>query len=218
MSSDSTTTVSPKRGRPRDAAKDEVIIQAAGELFMERGYEAASMDAVALAAGVSKATIYARYPDKEALFRAVLKWKCESTVTPASFDPAPDRSVRDSLILIATQFINLVLSEEAVGMHRMIVAEAARAPRMAELFFETAVMNMKTQFADWLRAETLAGRLAVTDADGLAWRYLGAVKGEAHMRVSFGMAPVEPKRLKAHIEACADDLLVAHGVAAKPLS
>lgn len=183
---------------------------AAGDLFMDRGYESVSLDAVAQAAGVSKATIYARYADKDALFAAVLRHECEGAVSPDSFRPAPDAPVRDTLILLAKRFIDLVTGEKAMQMNRILVAETNRAPRMAELFFETAVLSLKDRFATWLEEETLQGRLNVRDPHGAAWRYLGGVKGEVHLRASFGLPPVEPARLEAHIESAADEFLRAH--------
>ncbi|WP_372707479.1 TetR/AcrR family transcriptional regulator [Brevundimonas sp.] len=200
----------PKRGRPRDVSKDEAILAAAGELFMERGYEAASVDAVAQAAGVSKATIYARYDDKEALFCAVLKHECDTVVMPSGLQPDPDRPVHEMLVDLANGFLDLVLGDRAMRMHKVIVAESARAPRMAELFFETAVLQLQGRVADWLRAETAAGRLSVGDPEGAAWRYLGAVKSEAHLRASLGLKPMAPDVLSRHVEACADDFLKAH--------
>ncbi len=201
-----------KRGRPRDTAKDEAILLAAGDLFMEHGYEAVSVDAVAQRAGVSKATIYARYADKDALFTAVLRQECERAVSPDSFLPAPDQPVRDTLILLATRFLNLVTGEKAMQMNKILVAETDRAPRMAQLFYETAVLSLKDRFAGWLRSETERGRLSVRDPDGAAWRYLGGVKGEAHLRASFGLPPIEPERLRAHIEDAADEFMRAHAV------
>lgn len=65
-----------RRGRPtldRVAAIDAAIQEAALGIFLDLGYEAASMDAIALQAGVSKGTLYARYENKELLFRAVLE-------------------------------------------------------------------------------------------------------------------------------------------------
>lgn len=200
----------PRRGRPRDSAKDEAILSAAGDLFMDRTYEAVSVDAVAQAAGVSKATIYARYADKDALFAAVLRQECERAVSPDSFFPSPDQPVRETLINLATRFLDLVTGEKAMQMHRVLVAETSRAPRMAELFFETAVLSLKDRFAAWLRSETEAGRLNVRDPDGAAWRYLGGVKGEAHLRAAFGLPPADPARLRAHIEDAADEFLRAH--------
>ncbi|MBX9614342.1 MAG: TetR/AcrR family transcriptional regulator [Caulobacteraceae bacterium] len=210
MSIDASALPTSRRGRPRDTGKDEAILLAAGTLFMERGYEAASVDAVAHAAGVAKATIYARYADKEALFRAVLRHECEAVVTPDSFQLDPDRPLRESLIAVATRFLDLVLGDKAMGMHKVIVAESARAPRMAELFFETAVLALKSRFAEWLRLETRAGRLAVDDPEGAAWRFMGAVKGEAHMRAAFGLPPVPAETLERHLQACADEFLCVH--------
>ncbi len=69
------TAGSGRRGRPspdRVAAIDAAIREAALALFLDLGFEAASMDAVALKAGVSKGTLYARYENKELLFRAIL--------------------------------------------------------------------------------------------------------------------------------------------------
>lgn len=200
----------PRRGRPRDNAKDEAILAAAGALFMDRTYEAVSLDAVAQAAGVSKATIYARYADKDALFTAVLRQECERAVSPDSFSPSPDEPVRETLINLATRFLDLVTGEKAMQMHRVLVADTGRAPRMAELFFETAVLSLKNRFAAWLTSESEAGRLNVRDPDGAAWRYLGGVKGEAHLRAAFGLPPADPARLQAHIEDAADEFLRAH--------
>ena len=199
----------PRRGRPRDAAKDEAILTAAGDLFLERGFETVSLDTVAHDAGVSKATIYARYADKDALFAAVLRQECERVVSPDSFFPAPDQPVRDTLIVLATRFLELVTGDKAMQMHRVLVAEATRAPRMAELFYETAVESLKNRFAAWLEIETSRGRLHVTDPHGAAWRFLGAVKGEAHLRAAFGMSAVDPQRLRTHIENCTDEFIRA---------
>lgn len=198
------------RGRPRDPAKDAAIVEAAACLFMERGFEASSMDAIAAEAGVSKATLYARYPDKDALFREVIREKCESAVDPAGFAFDPSRSPRDILIEIGSRFIGLVTSGEAISMHRLLTTECLREPRLAELFFETAVLRMKERFAGWISAETEAGRLACRDPEGAAWRYLGAVKAEAHLRATIALPPVPPDRLAAYVATCADDWLKAN--------
>jgi hypothetical protein len=105
-------------------------------------------------------------------------------VSPQSLVPDPNTSVRDTLIRLATSFLDLVLSDEPMRMHRVIVAESTRAPRMAELFYESAVSRLKDGLAQWLAAETRSGRLAVQDPEGAAWRFLGAVKGEAHFACS----------------------------------
>jgi hypothetical protein len=61
-----------------------------------------------------------------------------------------------------------------------------------------------------MRQQNAAGRLAVRDPDGAAWRFLGAVKVEAYLRASMGLPAIEPERLRAHVEACADEFCRAH--------
>jgi TetR/AcrR family transcriptional regulator, mexJK operon transcriptional repressor len=199
-----------RRGRPRDLAKDEAIIEAAGHLFLERGFDAASLDAVAQAAGVSKATIYARYKDKDELFCAVLANKCEPVTFAEDFTATPDRPLRESLIGFARSFMALILDDEPVRLHRVITAEGPRSPRVAELFMENAVVPLKDRLASWIEAEVRSGRLKTADPMSAAWRFLGALKGEAFMRASIGLPAGCPAELDRYIAACVDDFLRAN--------
>lgn len=199
-----------RRGRPRDAAKDAAILAAATRLFLERGFEAVSMDSVAAAAGVSKATIYARYPDKEALFSEVLRIRCAGSLEPGALMSGGDREPRAVLTSLARRFLGLILDPQTVALFRVLVAEAERAPKASELFFRNSIGRVTQMLADWLAGETERGRLRVQDPQDAAWSYLGAVKGEAHMRATIGLAPLSTEQLEAHIERCADDFLRAH--------
>ena len=73
--SSSTSAGLPARGRPKDASKKEDILLAASDLFLQRGFHGTSMDALAQAAGVSKATVYSHFTDKNALYQALIKNK-----------------------------------------------------------------------------------------------------------------------------------------------
>lgn len=203
-------SIARRRGRPRDPDKEAAIVAAASRLFLERGLAAASMDEIAAAAGVAKVTIYKRFPDKEALFREVLHRKCKAMVAPLAFDPE-GRSPETMLVEMGLSFLALALDEEAMALHRVIMAEGPRAPRIAELFFEAAVERVKEDLARYFRAENAAGRLQIADPERLAWRFLGAVKGEAHMRAMMGLAPLAPEVIAEHVAACARDLVRAHG-------
>lgn len=90
-----------RRGRPstaRIAEIDTAIRSAAIELFAEAGFETTSMDAVAAAARVSKGTLYARYPSKEALFRAALEHELERWSQRSAMErPAPTEGLEAQL-------------------------------------------------------------------------------------------------------------------------
>lgn len=179
-------------------------------LFMERGFAASSMDAIAERAGVSKVTLYARFKDKESLFTAALAMRCGEFVGPELFEPGAGGGVRAQLALIASRFLQLVVSTDSVAMLVLISKESTRSPQLATLFFETAVLPMKRHMDAFLRREAQAGRLAIADPDGAAWRFLGAVKGQPHLRAMLGLPlPAEPE-LRRHVEACVDEFLRLH--------
>lgn len=199
------------RGRPRDPTKDQAILSAAVALFMERGFEASSMDAIADRAGVSKPTLYARFHDKDALFSAAVQSKCESFLGSELFEEQPGRDLRVGLLEIARQFLALVTDPDAVAMLVLINRESARAPQLARLFMETAVQPMKHHLERYIRRESEKGRLgsAVMRPD-VAWRFLGAVKGEPHMRAILGLPPLPEAVIEAHLQGCVDDFLAAY--------
>lgn len=198
------------RGRPRDPAKDQAILDAAVELFMERGFEATSMEAIAERAGVSKVTLYARFRDKDALFTAAVQSKCESFLGADLFEEQPSRDVGQALAAIARQFLRLVSDPEAVAMLVLINREGERAPQLPRLFFEAAVLRLKRHLESYLERETAKGRLFVQDASAATWRFLGAVKGEPHMRAMLGLPPLPEAVLEAHLLGCVEDFLMLH--------
>ena len=74
-----------RRGRPTQAEAQQLqekLRDAAVATFLEYGYDAATMEAIAQAAGITKRTLYARYPDKRAVFLDVIPWALTRTVSP----------------------------------------------------------------------------------------------------------------------------------------
>lgn len=197
-------------GRPRDAQKDEAILRAAQRLFLERGFEGASVDAIAEAAGVAKATVYARFTDKEALLKQSIATKCGEFLDADTLDWRAGRTLRDALIAIAERFLSLVTDPDALSMHRLMMQEGQRSDRLPTLFFESAILPTVRRLAAFLDSE--ARRLGVTleDSEGAAWRFLGMVKGEDHMRAMFSMRPRPRAAIRRHIAACVDDFVAAN--------
>ena len=74
-------------GRPKDPGKREAILAAARTMFLEQGYNGASMDAIATAAGVSKLTVYSHFGDKESLFNAAVHATCSLSMLSGAFGP-----------------------------------------------------------------------------------------------------------------------------------
>ena len=121
-------------GRPPQAlagAVEERILDAAKQVFLERGFEGASIDEIAEVARAGKPTIYARFPGKEGLFGAVMARKVrEHTSFFESIEPT-GATVEERLASIATAILHKVLAAETVGLCRASVAEARRFPELA---------------------------------------------------------------------------------------
>jgi TetR/AcrR family transcriptional repressor of mexJK operon len=126
-------------GRPTKsaaAARDERLLDIATQMFMEQGFDATSMDSLAEAAAVGKATLYARYADKSALFAAVLHRRILHTFMPleAEFRKKLDGADLDtSLRLIARRLLEKSISPESIALGRILSAQAAKFPDLALL-------------------------------------------------------------------------------------
>ena len=123
-----------RSGRPPRALAGEAeerILDAAKKVFLERGFEGASVDEIADVARAGKPTIYARFPGKKALFAAVMARK-QREVTGSYESIAPrGATIEERLASIATAILQRILVAETVGLVRATVAEARRFPDLA---------------------------------------------------------------------------------------
>lgn len=199
------------RGRPRDPDKDAAILEAAIALFLERGFGATSMDAIAERAGVSKMTLYARFKQKDELFAGALAAKCFSFMGQDVFEARAGEPVRTALVRICHAFLRLILDPHALGVHGLVMRESERDPAIGALFMEAAVMRVHRQMTSFLQRNTNVGRLSDEEAFGATWRLLGAVKGQVHMHAMLHLPPLSPEDLNRHVETCVDEFLIVHG-------
>src|SRR5579871_288611 len=114
-------------GRPKDLEKRASILQAAKRLFTTQGFDGTSMDAIASAAGVSKLTVYSHFQDKERLFAAAVECVCQEQMPAEIFLADLKGPIRRQLLAIARAFFSLITSEEALAVHRTIVANALQS-------------------------------------------------------------------------------------------
>ena len=116
-------------GRPRSTEADAAILEAAAEQFAENGFEGMSVDAVAQQAGVSKATIYRRYPGKVELCMAAGRYLCARRV------PMVDTGdVGEDLRTIARSLARLLRTTVVGRAVPQMIADAARNPELAAAY------------------------------------------------------------------------------------
>lgn len=198
------------RGRPKSASKNAQILEAASKLFVDQGFDGVSMDAIAAAADVSKQTIYSHFGGKEELFSQVVANKCVAYELSEEFLD-PERPIRGMLEEIGMRFLKLLLSREALAVHRLLIESGDRHPSLAQRYFQAGPERMITLVSGYLRGQSRRGRFAVTDFRAAASQWLFMVKGEAHM-CSVLHLPVDtdPEHMRGHVLRCVDVLLRAY--------
>jgi AcrR family transcriptional regulator len=130
-----------RSGRPPRELAGEVeerILDAAKRVFLERGFEGASIDEIAEVARAGKPTIYARFPGKEALFAAVVARKVRENTTFIESIAPNGAAFEERLASIATALLRRVLVAETVGLARAAIAEARRFPDLAASVYRMA--------------------------------------------------------------------------------
>lgn len=168
-------------GRPKDLDKRAAVLDSAKRLFAQRGYDGVSMEAIAADAGVSKLTVYSHFTDKDTLFQAAVRSKCEESLPESFFDVSARGDVRARLRAIAQGFHQLVMSTESLGLHRMLIAQGAQNPKLVELFYESGPRRVINAFQAFLQSAKESGELDIPDPSRAASHFFCLLKGEGHM-------------------------------------
>jgi len=187
-------------GRPSRAASErlgELILDAATEMFLAHGFGATSIDAVAQRLRMSKRTFYARFPDKEALFAAVVH-RIIQRLRPAANTPLIEGANIDAVLeRLAALMLQAALSPQAIALHRLIVAESARFPELARvLAHEGAAEEATTLIAGLLEREAKSKRIEVDDVRFAAQQFLQMVVALPQRRAMGLGAPMSQREVR----------------------
>jgi AcrR family transcriptional regulator len=121
-------------GRPTQAETerlDEQLREAAVAAFLEHGYDGTSMEAIARAAGITKQTLYSRYPDKRAVFADVIPWAMSRHEPRGVVGSIDGEDLRESLMMIAREALTRTTDPQIVRLQRIAMNESARFPEFA---------------------------------------------------------------------------------------
>ena len=147
-------------GRPPKELAGEVdarILDAARKVFLERGFEGASIDEIAEVARSGKPTIYARFRDKRALFTAVVTRDILVRITEFKSEVPTGTTIEERLTSAASTLVHWGLNSDRIGLLRMAVAEARRFPDLASTVSRTT-RDLSTELG-----VRLLGELAQSD-------------------------------------------------------
>ncbi len=168
------------------------ILLGAAKVFATDGYEGASMARIASVAGVSKGTLYNYFDSKAALFTAYVTDTCGQTLAHV-FDRRDQLDDPASVLHgIGRRMLAMMLSDAGLAMYRMVIAEAAKFPNLARVFFDAGPARAIAFMAEWLAEETRRGRLSVPDPDFAAEQFFNLCQTRLVMRRKLAMLPDPP--------------------------
>ena len=168
--------------REEPVGKAEAVLAAAERAFLAGGFGAVTMDMIARDAGVSKATVYAHFTSKEALFGAVIVHLSERRYGGFSVEALDPADIEASLTTIALRFLDLVLSPEAIALNRIIIGEVTRFPVLGEVFWAAGPERTREQIEAFLRRAVACGSLTIADLRLATEQFITLARGEIHLR------------------------------------
>ena len=148
-----------------DSAKRRQIVDGARAVFLSQGFDAASMNDIARAAGVSKGTLYVYFRHKEQLFEAIVDQECEAQAE-GIFDLDPnDHDVEAVLTRLGLAYVRFLCRPEKASAIRTVIAIAERMPELGRRFYESGPARGIARLAAYIAAQVEAGVLAVEDSE-----------------------------------------------------
>ena len=177
------TSLKMRPGRPLAYSVIErrrLILAAAERVFVEQGYGASTMEEIARAAEMSKKTLYQFFPDKAAVFSALMQSEempdFPDIVTDGDHPPSA-ASLRDTLVTV----MQFILGARHVALTRLVIAEAPNYPELATSFYDNYIERFKVTLGDRLAELERAGVAGAASAVAMADPLMGATIGSSHM-------------------------------------
>jgi TetR/AcrR family transcriptional regulator, mexJK operon transcriptional repressor len=183
------------RGRPRldqAGALDRELLAHALDHFLEKGFEATTLSAITRTLGMSKQTVYARYPDKHSLFLAALQSAIDEWLAPVESLHEHERDdLETTLIEVAKVLVTTMLSPTGLRLIRITNAESYRMPEIGQYTYGRG----HELFAQYLR-DLFGRRLSVdaepTEIEDRVTAFLNLISGPARLNAwGFDAEPVD---------------------------
>ncbi|MBO0852833.1 MAG: TetR/AcrR family transcriptional regulator, partial [Nocardia sp.] len=188
-----TTAERPGAGRPtreQAQARHEQLLDTALDLFLDNGFEQTTIEAIAAALGMTKRTVYARYRDKPALFRAAVQRAIERQVVPAEVLQSLDRGdLRETLEGIGRLRIRQVMTPNGLRLQRIINAEGYRFPEIFDANLRQSAIPVIDFVTGLLDRAVADGTIAPTNTALASSSFMSMVVGGQVRAIVSGTMP-----------------------------
>jgi len=193
-----------------DSSKRRQILDGARKVFMDLGFDGASMGEIARAAGVSKGTLYVYFADKNRLFEAIVEEESlEQGKVAFNFDP--ERDVTTTLMDFGQAYIQVLCRPGGGSAIRTVMAIAERMPDVGRSFYTDVVAVTTSRLSAYLRARAKLDDLAIDDFELASTQFTQMCQASLFMPFIFQVAPApSPARIEEVIASATRMFLAAY--------
>jgi AcrR family transcriptional regulator len=193
-----------------DSAKRRQILEGARRVFLDLGFDGASMGEIARAAGVSKGTLYVYFADKSSLFAAIVEH--ESIVQGMlSFDFEADRDIEITLRQFGVAYIGLLCTPRGGSAIRTVMAIAERMPEIGRQYYECVVSRTVERFASHLQMHVMSGTLDIADCKLAAAQFMQMCQATLFLPFIFQASePPSAERIATVVDSASRMFLAAY--------
>jgi AcrR family transcriptional regulator len=204
------------RGRPaagQDPAKREQIMEGARRVFIEMGFDAASMNDITRAAGVSKGTIYVYFANKEELFEALIEDERKKMFSDLYNALEQGGELRETLIRYGVALATKITSDRVIMAQRTVIGIGERIPELGARFYERGPKQGHAKLTAFLRSAAERGLLKIGDFELAAYQLTDLCLSGYYRQCLFGYRTESPSQeeIRATVTAGIDVFLKAYG-------
>ena len=191
-----------------DSSKRRQILDGASKVFMDLGFDGASMGEIARAAGVSKGTLYVYFADKNRLFEAIVEREMlDQQKIAFNFDPERDAST--TLREFGQAYIELLCRPGGGSAIRTVMAIAERMPEVGRRFYNNVVALTIAKLAAYLEAHVRSGDLDIEECELAAMQFMQMCQASLFMPFVFQAAPAPSAERIAEVVGSATRMFLA---------
>jgi len=194
----------------RDARR-QAILDIARDIFMKEGFSASSMSTIAARVGGSKATLYNYFASKEDLFVAMIQDQCDRNHALVFDFDTDGADFIEALRRLGERFVRLMLSDEILALHRLVIAEAVRFPELGQTLYEAGPRRGHARLAAFLSEAMQHNGLHTDDIDRAASQLMDLCLTDLYRRRLWNVCgPPTPDEIHANVDYALKTFIAAH--------
>ena len=195
-----------------DSAKRRQIMDGARKVFMADGFDGASMNDIARAAGVSKGTLYVYFDSKDELFAALIREEKRAQAEQVCELAPNETDLRSALNRFGVSLLNLVLRPESIAHLRIVLAVGAKFPSIGQAFYEAGPKFGRSKLARFFAAQVAEGKLDIDDTARAALYFCEMCKAPYLLEAILGVGTCPSRdEIDHHVAKAVDAFLRLYG-------